>query len=300
MKNIRPHFKFNKQERSGVFFLLLIIVLLQVLYFVFRVLPFGSEVDIISVDIETQTKIDALKEKALQEDTVKIYPFNPNFITDYKGYTLGMSNEEIDRLHVFRKQNKFANTAKEFQNVTLVSDSLLAAISPYFKFPDWTQKSSKRSAVSNTPGRGGSYSERNRRVEEGLVKTDLNTATANELRQINGIGEKLSTRIIKFRDRLGGFLVDEQLYDVYGLDPEVVERALKKFKVLKRPEIDKININVASAAEISKLVYIQKHIAERIVDYRNINGTIVSFDELTTIQDFPADKIERIALYLQL
>lgn len=252
-----------------------------------------NEEDMISVDIETQAEINALKEKALQKDAVKIYPFNPNFITDYKGYTLGMSIEQIDRLHIFRKQNKFANTAEEFQNVTLVSDSLLAAISPYFKFPDWTQKSNRQSVVGTNP-------ERSRKVVKSLDKTDLNSVTANELKQINGIGEKLSTRIIKFRDRLGGFLVDEQLYDVYGLDPEVVERALKKFKVLKKPEIDKININSASAAEIAKLVYIQKHIADRIVDYRNINGTIVSFDELTTIQDFPTDKIARIALYLQL
>ncbi|MFK5971860.1 MAG: helix-hairpin-helix domain-containing protein [Flavobacteriaceae bacterium] len=293
MKNIKPHFKFNKQERSGVFFLLLIIVLLQVLYFVFRVLPFDAEEDMILVDIETQAKVDALKEKALQKDSVTIYPFNPNFITDYKGYTLGMSHEEIDRLHLFRKQNKFANTAEEFQKVTQVSDSLLAVISPYFKFPDWTQESSKRPLIGNDP-------ERSRRVTSNVDKTDLNATTANELKQVRGIGEKLSARIIKFRDRLGGFLVDEQLYDVYGLDREVAERALKKFKVLKRPEIDKININLASAAEIAKLVYIQKYIAERIVDYRNINGTIVSFDELTTIQDFPADKIERIALYLQL
>ena len=252
-----------------------------------------NDIDVISVDIETQAQVDALKKRALEKDTVKIYHFNPNFITDYKGYTLGMSVKEIDRLHAYRALNKFANTAKEFQEVTQISDSLLNKISPYFKFPEWTQKRSKQSVVGN-------IGKRSQRVVENLNKTDLNSVTANELKQINGIGEKLSARIIKFRDRLGGFLVDEQLYDVYGLEPQVVERALKRFKVLKKPKINKININVASATEISALIYIQRHIAERIVDYRNIKGTIVSFDELTTIDDFPMDKIERIQLYLQL
>ena len=42
---------------------------------------------------------------ATKKDT--IYPFNPNFISDYKGYKLGMSIQEIDRLHQYRAQNKY-------------------------------------------------------------------------------------------------------------------------------------------------------------------------------------------------
>jgi hypothetical protein len=43
-----------------------------------------------------QSKIDSIK--ALNRIYCKVYPFNPNFITDYKGYKLGMSVQEIDRL----------------------------------------------------------------------------------------------------------------------------------------------------------------------------------------------------------
>jgi hypothetical protein len=54
----------------------------------------------------TQNEIDSLKlNRATKKDT--IYPFNPNFITDYKGYKLGMSVQEIDRLHQYRAQNKY-------------------------------------------------------------------------------------------------------------------------------------------------------------------------------------------------
>jgi hypothetical protein len=53
-----------------------------------------------------------------------LYPFNPNFITDFKGYKLGMSVQEIDLLE-YRKGNKYVNSPKEFQAVTQVSDSLL-------------------------------------------------------------------------------------------------------------------------------------------------------------------------------
>ena len=95
-------------------------------------------------------------------------------------------------------------------------------------------------------------------------------------------------------------MVDGQLKDVYGLEPEVVQRVLERFRVLKSPEINKINLNTASVQELSKLVYIQRSVAQDIVDYRNLNGGVNSFDELTKIENFPSDKIDNIALYLSL
>jgi len=272
-------------------------VLLQVGFLLFKSFGPTSPASFV-IDSETQAQIDVLKVRALEKDTFKIYPFNPNFITDYKGYTLGMSVDEIDRLHTFRKQNKFANSPEEFQMVTEISDSLLKVTSPYFKFPEWTQKKGERPISGSSTNLGVKYSPHPNGSGENIL--DLNSVTAEDLKSINGIGEKLSARIIKFRDRLGGFLVDEQLSDVYGLEPEVVERAFKKFKVLNPPKIIKININSASAAEIAKLVYLQNHVAQAIVDYRNLNGTIESFDELSKIEDFPADKIARLTLYLSL
>ncbi len=51
-----------------------------------------------------EAEVDSLR-IALELKAPKIFPFNPNYITDYKGYSLGMSNEEIDRLHQFRATN---------------------------------------------------------------------------------------------------------------------------------------------------------------------------------------------------
>lgn len=86
--------------------------------------------------MEVQKEMNNLKLQAT-EKKYEIKAFNPNFITDYKGYKLGMSVHEIDRLFAFRKENKYVNSPEEFQKVTKVSDSLLQVITPYFKFPDW-------------------------------------------------------------------------------------------------------------------------------------------------------------------
>ena len=302
MKKFKSHFTFSKQEQSGIFFLLLIIITLQIVYFIFKNNSNDSKESKVILDIETQTKIDSLKKEVQKIDSIRIYPFNPNFISDFKGYTLGMSLEEIDRLHAHRLQNKFVNSAEEFQKVTHVSDSLLNTFSQYFKFPDWTQNRSPQLSVGRAQRIEDAKGNISSKLEQSSILRvkDLNTATAEDLQLISGIGDILSIRIVKFRDRLGGFLIDDQLNDVYGLEPEVVQRTLKGFKVIDKPVFEKININVASVEEISQLIYIKYVIAQRIVEYREINGTIISFDELTKIEDFPIDKIHRIKLYLTL
>jgi len=289
---MKSHFRFNKQEQSGIFYLLLILVLLQIGFYVYNACTTKPNNPLVPNLVEQQ-QLEVLKQQALKRDTLKLYPFNPNFISDYKGYTLGMSLEEIDRLHTYRDKNKYVNTKEEFQSITKISDSLLVEISPYFKFPEWANKSSVPIVKKVR---------KNRTIEPSYTRqySNLNSATEEELKTIYGIGDKLSKRIVKFRDRLGGFLVDDQLSDVYGLEPEVVERVLERFKVMKVPEIEKINVNTASADELSKLVYLQYHVAQGIVDYRNLNGTINSLDELININDFPKDRIDRIALYLSL
>jgi len=296
MNKFKSHFKFNKQERSGIFFLLAIIVLLQLVY-AFSTSIFQESTSVankIELDGVAQEQINILKERTLENDSLKIYPFNPNYITDYRGYKLGMSTQEIDRLHLYRSSNKFVNSAEEFQNVTLISDSLLQKIAPYFKFPEWVKSTSSQKSIE------ANVVKFNKKPNVTNTVKDLNTASAQDLKVIYGIGEKLATRIIKFRDRLGGFLIEDQLYDVYGLKPEVAQKVLMKFKVQTKPEIVKINVNTANASEISKLVYLNYQVSSNIVAYRKQVGEIKSIDELKKIEGFPSDKINRITLYLTL
>ncbi|QCW99224.1 helix-hairpin-helix domain-containing protein [Aggregatimonas sangjinii] len=296
MKRFKSHFKFTKQERSGIFFLLSIIVLLQIGYFAFQYFPLEDK-ESLTVDSETQTQIDILKASSAAKDIQKMYPFNPNFITDYKGYTLGMSVAEIDRLHAYRAKNKFVNSIEEFQKVTEVPDSLLGVISPFFKFPEWTRKN-KPSLANDEESKVDRSSSVHKGVSGSSVG-DLNLVTAEELKKINGIGEVLSARIVKFRDRLGGFLIDEQLYDVYGLEPDVAKRTLAHFKVIVPPEIKKISVTWASYNELRNILYINDKFANSIIEYRKFN-TIISLTELKSLDGFPEGRFERIELYLSL
>lgn len=279
---------FTKGQQSGIFLLgLLIIGLLCVYFFV----DFSSnDYDFDNQEIaKFQKEIDSLKLVEIEKRKPKIYPFNPNFITDYKGYTLGMSNQEIDRLLQFRKQDKWINSAKQFQQVTKVSDSLFNVISPYFKFPEW---------VTN-PKPKKSFTYQNNYNKTVAQKIDLNKATAIQLQRVNGIGEKLSERIIRYRNKfVGGFIADVQLHDVYGLTPEVIERVTNEFTVKTPRVIQKINLNTATSDELVTIEHIDYDIAYNIVEQRTLREGFKSFEELTKVKDFPVNKIEIIKLYL--
>ncbi len=232
--------------------------------------------------------MDSLKNVEIRSRTPKIYPFNPNFITDFKGHQLGMSTNEIDKLLVFRAQGKFINSTKQFQEITGINDSLLAVISPYFKFPDW---------IASGKNTEKQYSKS--KIDKSIVKKDINAASAEDLKMINGIGEKLAKRIIDYRIKLQGFSFNDQIFEVWALDKEVAEKVLLYFEVTKQPTIQKINVNTATFKEVLAIVYLDYELTKKIFNYKNQVAEIQSIEELKKIDGFPLERFSRIALYLE-
>ena len=290
--DFKSHFTFNKQQRSGVLLLLLLIVALLSVYWF---MDFSEEdtFDTSSTEIVSiQKELDSLRLVEIENRKPKKYPFNPNFITDYKGYTLGMSNEEIDRLLQFRKEGKWINSTEEFKKVTGVSDSLLNEMSPYFKFPDWVTNPKPKTDYKDFKAEKGF-------VEKPFTqKIDLNKASEEQLRQVSGIGDALSKRIVSYREKLGGFSEDLQLYEVYGLNPEVVQRTLNLFTVKTPKEINKINVNIASASDISTIPGISFEMAKKIWEFRILREKVTSIEELSKIEGMSERKLRLIQLYL--
>lgn len=299
MKNLKSHFWYTKSQRNGVLFLVLLIFIFQGIYFF---VDFTSDKN---QEINTpellafQKQIDSFKQVEIENRKPKIYPFNPNYITDFRGYQLGMSIEEIDRLHKFRKQNKWINSVKQFQQVTKISDSLLAKISLYFKFPDWVTKQKKYKEVLNriTFQKQENYQKNN--IKKEPTTTDINQASAEDFATIKGIGKKFSKRIVKYRTRLQGFSYEYQLYEVWNVDKEVIKELLKKFKIVEKPLIKKLNVNTASFREVLKNPYIDYELCKKIFNYRDEVAELQDISELKKIDGFPINKYERIILYLK-
>ncbi len=294
MNIFKSHFWYHKSQRNGIFILIILIVIFQsIIVFV----DFSSK-EKLNTDtpkvLAFHYQIDSLSKISIENRRLKIFPFNPNYITDYKGAQLGMSLVEIDKLLAFRKTGKFINSKKEFQNITTISDSLLNNISPYFKFPEWVVKRNQNVELS-TSRDIRSFAKKSKYI---LTSTDLNIASKEDLKTINGIGEKLSDRIIKYRSKLQGFSTANQLYEVWGLSAEVVGKLLLVFKVVKLPNIQKSNVNTASFRELLKNPYIDYELCKKIFDYKDEVAELQDVSELKNIIGFPLELYDRIVLYL--
>lgn len=287
--NIKTLFNFSKDQRKGILVLFFIIIALQLVYCFMDFNPTRHPSKEEQHWLSLQDKLVYSKEFNSKSE-YKEYSYNPNFISDFKAYKLGMTLPQIYRLHAFRQQGKFANSPKEFQAVTGISDSLLNAIAPNFKFPDWV----------NNP-RSSSYpkSKWNEFPKKETLKIlDINQATKEDLKKITGIGDAISDRILKQKELLGGFVSMDQMTDVWGLTPEVIAELNKYFIVESLPRLQKININTASIKELGQFYYFRYPISKNIVTYRSMNGD-VKFEDLANIKGFPVDKLKIIALYLE-
>ncbi|OIQ21052.1 MAG: hypothetical protein BM557_04665 [Flavobacterium sp. MedPE-SWcel] len=219
-------------------------------------------------------------------EKIEIYPFNPNYISDYKATLIGLSKQELARIRKFRKTNKYVNSAKEFQEVTKVSDSLLKTIEPYFKFPNWVNERNARNKA-------------NKVSSTSTTIIDINKATAKELITVHGIGPAYAKRILKRRSQLGAFVNINQIDDFTAFSPRAKKELKEGFAIKNKPKVKRINVNTASIDELSSFVYFNKQIARSIVVKRDSKGRINSVEELTKINGFPTQKQNIIALYLE-
>ena len=287
-----PHYffqKFTASQRKGLLLLFSLIIVLQLGCHFWPTAQAKVTSEEEKEWLAFQSKLDSLKENQPIYQQ-KIYPYNPNFITDYKGYKYGMTVAQLERLFAFRKQNKYVNSAKEFQEVTKVSDSLLKEMAVYFKFPDWVNK--KRDYPS-------SYIPFSKKEKEVIVVKDINHATAEDLIKIRGIGEAISARILKERDKFGAFASMEQMQFIWGLSPEVIDYLNQYFKVVDVSQVKKININTASSKELAAFPFFNYTISREILIYRSMNGGIMNVEDLTKIKGISIEKVSIIALYLE-
>lgn len=293
MKPFQFFHGFTKGQRKGILALIGLILITQVIYFVILSIDFKS----VNRQTEEEKQWLALQVKADSTNAIAnsrkdtIYPFNPNYLSDYKGYVLGLSTSQIDRLHAYRQSGKFVNSVADFQKVTGIHDSLALKLSPYIKFSGYKfEKPAEQQYVEN----------KNLQQEPLSVKVlDINAATEDDLVKVYGIGPSYARMILRRRADLGAFVSMEQMDDFTELPSEARSKVKESFMVGDMSKLNKLNVNTASLQQLSRFAYFNKGIARAVITQRSMNGTITRIDELLKIPDFPVDKVKIIALYLE-
>lgn len=121
---------------------------------------------------------------------------------------------------------------------------------------------------------------------------DLNLSDTTALQRVPGIGPYFAGRIVRYRQRLGGFYSARQLKEIEDFPEEAI------FFFRTSNNIHKINVNMLKLNELKRHPYINYYQAKAIIDYRRLRGPLHSLDELRLLKDFTAEDIARLQHYV--
>jgi competence ComEA-like helix-hairpin-helix protein len=131
-----------------------------------------------------------------------------------------------------------------------------------------------------------------------LLVIDINTADSVALEKLPGIGEKLSARMIKYRERLGGFIHINQLKEVYGMSDSNFMRCSSLVSIETNFIPIKIKLNSATYQEMRRHPYIDHLFAKSILAYIKSHQKISNLDELLSIGSLEQERVIKVSPYL--
>ena len=129
------------------------------------------------------------------------------------------------------------------------------------------------------------------------IIVNINTATETDFQNLKGIGVAYSKRIVAYREKLGGFVSVGQLREVYGITDELYNNISPYLKA-DNANIRTININTADFKTLVAHPYIDKNIANAILNYREFAKTIKSTDELVKQKALSLSDYDKISRYI--
>ena len=127
-----------------------------------------------------------------------------------------------------------------------------------------------------------------------LEPLDLNTLDSTGLVKLPGIGPATAIKIIRYRERLGGYTQISQLTEIEGLPDSL----MKWFIITDTVPIRKVPVNKATLTELRRHPYLDFYQARAIVEFRNEKGMIKGPGQLSFMEEFSAQDLDRLIPYL--
>ena len=93
-----------------------------------------------------------------------------------------------------------------------------------------------------------------------------------------GIGSYTAQKIVQYRDRLGGYLTLEQLNEIKGLNPELLEKISKYIQLSSKPE--GISLNSVSIDRLKQHPYLNWNQANSIIKIRQQRGVFTDIEQI--------------------
>ncbi|MBP5569716.1 MAG: helix-hairpin-helix domain-containing protein [Prevotella sp.] len=299
--SLREFFYLQKSDRMAILMLLLVAVIAVVVVF-----WVGGRQE------ATEFSMTDSLEMALQRDTVyryssrypvahdgrqggrqaETFPFDPNTADARQLSRLGLKDWQIRNLYKYREAGGVFRKPSDFARLYGLTQMEYDRLRPYIRIGDEVKqaRAEKESVLEE-------YHRDTVRYPVKMVPGEtvrLNIADTTALKHVPGIGSGYARRIVRYRQRLGGFYRVEQLREIDGFP----ESALSYFEI-GDVNLRKLDINRLTLEQLKAHPYIGFFRAKAITDYRRLHGPLQSLQQLRLLKEFSAQDIQRLEPYIQ-
>jgi competence protein ComEA len=280
MKRIlKDYLTFSKKERIAV-----IILLVLMSGFIAAPYLYEPETEMPVMDKELADFLagsDSIEKKSIVDPDVRnaavsekkevvLFPFDPNTIDAEAWMRLGISERTVRTILNYRNKGGRFRSPEDIRKIwglrkedaeRLIHFVVIAGNNP-------SVQPSRQAPVLQPAG------------PQEIIPIDINTSGVEEWKSLPGIGEVLAARVVKFRDKIGGFLSVEQVRKTYGISDSLFS-AIVPYLVFQLSSLPKLNLNTASVYDLRSRTGVSYQLAKTIVDTRNQEGP---FQDINSIK----------------
>ncbi len=292
MSFLKNYFNFTRRERNGILFLLFLIIFSWALYFSTKFFYTRDETNFYEFENTVKNFYALLdknkKEKEFKRDSVIYYNKDTCFVNincpKYEHLIcLGLSNKLSQTWMNYIQKGGSFKSAEDVKRLWGMNDSIFYLIKDYLIVNDdiahKTQiASNKRTTI--------------------VQMIEINTADTIQLKELPGIGSSFAKRIVKYRERLGGYVNKEQLKEIYGFTEELYKK-IASYIYVDIFEIKKLNINTSDYYTLIQHPYLKKETVKSILQLRKTNGKIISKEELLYNNIITPEDWDNIKWYIE-
>ncbi len=228
----------------------------------------------------------------------ELFPFDPNTADSTTFLRLGLKPWQVRNIYKYRAKGGVYSRPADFARLYGLTAGQFRRLKPYIRIsPEFLPASEAMGKAVRKEQRDSSFQSGHRPYGNKITASErvkLNTADTTELMHVPGIGRYYARQIVRYGQRLGGYVSVDQLGEIEDFPVEA-----KQYFTIEGQTQRRINVNKLTLMQMCRHPYMGYARAKAITDYRRLHGRLQSLDELRACRFFTAEDIRRLEPYVE-